>query len=46
MSDGDVLEGLTSAPELFVRGEGECWTGLVASVRGGGVAVCVSLAER
>ena len=45
MSDWAVLEGLLSAPELFVGGEGACWTGLVASVGGGGGAVCVSLAE-
>ena len=31
MLDGAVLEGLASAPELSVVGEGACWTGLVAS---------------
>ena len=31
MSVGAVLEGLASAPELSVGGEGACWTGLVAS---------------
>ena len=45
MSDGAVLEGLASAPELSVWVKGACWTGLVASVRGGGGAVCVLLAE-
>ena len=45
MSDGAVLEGLASALELSVGGEGACRTGLVASVGGGGGAVCVSLAE-
>ena len=44
MSDGAVLEGFALAPELFVGGKGACWTGLVASVGGGGGAVCVSLA--
>ena len=45
MSDGAVLEGLASAPELSVGGEGACWTGMVAPVGGGGGAVCVSLAK-
>ena len=45
MSDGAVLGGLASAPELSVGGEGSCWTGLVASVGVGGGAVCVSLAK-
>ena len=45
MSDWAVLEGLASYPELSVGGKGACWTGLVASVGGGGGAVCVSLAE-
>ena len=45
MLDGAVLEGLVSAPELSVEGEGAFWTGLVAYVGGGGGAVCVSLAE-
>ena len=45
MSNGAVLEGLVLAPELSVGGEGACWTGLVASVGGGGGAVCVSLSE-
>ena len=45
MLDGDVLEGLASAPKLSVGGEGECWTGLVASVKGGGGTVCVSLSD-
>ena len=43
--DRAVLECLVLAPELSVRGEGACWTGLVASVGGGGGAVCVSLAK-
>ena len=45
MLDGAVLEGLVSAPELSVGGEGACWKGLVASVGGGGGAVCVSLSD-
>ena len=45
MSDRAVLEGIASAPELSVGVEGECWTGLVASVGGGGGAPCVSLVE-
>ena len=46
MLDGAVLEGLASAPELSVGGEGACRTGLVASVGVGGGAVYGSLAER
>ena len=42
---GVSLGGLASSLELSVRGEGACWTGLVASVGGGVVAVCVSLSE-
>ena len=45
MSNGAVLEGLASSPELSVGGEGACWMGMVASVGGGGGAVCVSLVE-
>ena len=45
MLDGAVLEGIASAPELSVGGEGACWTGLVASVGGGRGAVCVSLSD-
>ena len=45
MLDGAVIEGLALAPELSVGGEGACWTGLVASVGGGGGAVCVLLSE-
>ena len=45
MSDGAVIEGLASAPELSVGGEGACWTGLVASVGGGGGAVYVLLSD-
>ena len=45
MLDGAVIEDLASAPELSVGGEGACWTGLVASVGGGGGAVCASLAK-
>ena len=42
---GVSLGGLASSLELSVGGEGACWTGLVASVGGGVVAVCVSLSE-
>ena len=42
---GVSLGGLASSLELSVGGEGACWTGLVASVGGGMVAVCVSLSE-
>ena len=45
MLDGAVLEGLASAPESSVGGEASCWTGLVASVGGGGGAVCVLLSN-
>ena len=45
MLDGAVLEGLASAPELSVGGEGACWTGLVAYVGGGEGAVCVLLSK-
>ena len=42
---GVRLGGLASSPELSVGGEGVCWTGLVASVGGGVVAICVMLSE-
>ena len=43
--DEAVLEGLASVLELSVGGEGVCWTGLVASVGGGGGNVCVLLSD-
>ena len=39
------LGGLAFSPELSVRGEGAWWLGLVASVGGGVVAVCVSFSD-
>ena len=42
---GVSLGGLDSSPELSVGGERACWTGLVASMGGKVVAVCVSLSK-
>ena len=42
---GASREGLVSSPELSVGGEGAWWTGLVASVGGGGGTVCVLLSD-
>ena len=42
---GVSLGGLALSPELSLRSEGACWTGLIASVGGGVVAVCVSISE-
>ena len=42
---GVRVGGLASSPELSVGGEGAWWTGLVASVGGGVVAVYVSLSD-
>ena len=42
---GVGLGGLALYPELSVRGKGAWWTGLVASVGGGGGAVCVSISD-
>ena len=42
---GVGLEGLALSPEVSVEGKGAWWTGLVASVGGGGGAVCVLLSD-
>ena len=42
---GASCEGLASSSESLVRGEGVWWTGMVASVGGGGGAVCVLLSD-
>ena len=42
---GASREGLALSPDLSVGGEGAWWTGLVASVGGGGGAVRLSLSD-
>ena len=39
------IGGPASSPELSVGGKGAWWTGLVASVGGGVVSVCVSISD-